>query len=256
MSTIFFLSHFIRKKSNLKFVKFKFKFTTIKKIVSLGFPDCSSELSVGLVIILFNQTLMKFIGQDALISYSVICYVNTLISMTMVGITQGIQPLISFYFGAEDTKKVNYLFKMGLKTVLITSVVVFVSCILFAPNITELFINPKKIELFNSTVCIFRLYSISFLFIGFNLIISGFFVATDNPLLSTIISLGRSLILVVISLFVLTFVFGGSGIWLTTVISEFICLIVALSLLFKHFRKNKLKAKDNFINLSNKNSII
>ncbi|MFR7364554.1 MAG: MATE family efflux transporter [Terrisporobacter sp.] len=244
LSTIFFLSHFLRKKSNLKFVKFKFDFKTIGKIVSLGFPDCTSELSIGLVTILFNQSLMRFIGQDALISYSVICYINTLVSMTMVGITQGVQPLISFNFGARENENVNNLFKMGIKTMFITAITVFSLCLLFANNITALFIDTKEVQLFNSTVSVFKLYSVSFLFLGFNLIISGFFVAIDKPICSAIISLGRSLVLVIISLFVLTKLFGGDGIWVTTNVSEFITLIISLSLLFKFFKEEKKNVKN------------
>lgn len=244
LSTIFFLYHFLRKKSTLRFTKFNFDFNTIRRIVSLGFPDCTSELSVGVVTILFNQSLMKYIGQDALISYSVICYVNTLIMMTMIGITQGAQPLISFYFGAEETDKVNALLKMALKTVLMTSVSVFIGCVLFANNITSLFINPNEVELFNTTVSVFKIYSLSFLFLGFNLIISGFFVSIEKPVSSAIISLGRSLVLVTLSLFILTKLFGGSGIWITTAVSEFICLIISVSLLLSFFKKNKLDASD------------
>ena len=244
LTTLFFLSHFLRKKSTLRFVKFKFSFITIKRIISLGFPDCTSELSVGIVTILFNQTLLRLIGQDALISYSVICYVNTLILMTMIGITQGAQPLISFYFGAGEINKVNHLLKMGLKTVLITSIVVFASSILFAGNITSLFINPEETQLFNNTVSVFKLYSISFLFVGFNLIISGFFVAIEQPVYSSIISLGRSLVLVTISLFLLNKLFGGDAIWITTAVSEFICLVIALSFLFTFFKKKKLNNKN------------
>ena len=254
-STLFFLSHFLRKKSNLRFVKFKFSFKTIKRIISLGFPDCTSELSVGLVTILFNQTLLRLIGQDALISYSVICYVNTLILMTMIGITQGAQPLISYYFGAGEINKVNHLFKIALKTVLITSVLVFASSMIFAGNITGLFINPQETQLFTSTVFVFKLYSISFLFVGFNLIISGFFVSIEQPLSSAIISLGRSLVLVTISLFILTKLFGGNGIWITTAVSEFITLIIALSLLFKLFINKNVENKDEIPDLNKKFSI-
>ena len=254
-STLFFLSHFLRKKSNLRFVKFKFSFKTIKRITSLGFPDCTSELSVGLVTILFNQTLLRWIGQDALISYSVICYVNTLILMTMIGITQGAQPLISYYFGAGEINKVNHLFKIALKTVLITSVLVFASSMIFTSNITGLFINPQETQLFASTVSVFKLYSISFLFVGFNLIISGFFVSIEQPLSSAIISLGRSLVLVTISLFILTKLFGGNGIWITTAVSEFITLIIALSLLFKLFKNKNVENKDEIPDLNKKFSI-
>ena len=115
---------------------------------------------------------------------------------------------------------------------------------LFANNITALFIDTKEVQLFNSTVSVFKLYSVSFLFLGFNLIISGFFVAIDKPICSAIISLGRSLVLVIISLFVLTKLFGGDGIWVTTDVSEFITLIISLSLLFKFFKEEKKKVKD------------
>lgn len=256
LSTVFFLSHFLRKKSTLRFVKFKLNFNTIKRIIFLGFPDCTSELSVGIVTILFNQTLLRLIGQDALISYSVICYVNTLILMTMIGITQGAQPLISFYFGAGEIDKVNHLLKMGLKTVLITSLVVFGASILFAGNITGLFINPQETQLFNNTISVFKLYSISFLFVGFNLIISGFFVSIEQPLYSSIISLGRSLVLVTISLFLLTKLFGGDAIWVTTAVSEFVCLVISLSLLFKFFRKKKLNSGNESSSKIIKDSII
>lgn len=256
LSTLFFLSHFLRKKSTLRFVKFKFEFSTIKRIISLGFPDCTSELSVGIVTILFNQSLLRLIGQDALISYSVICYVNTLILMTMIGITQGAQPLISFYFGAGEIDKVNQLLKMGIKTVLVTSIVVFISSILFAGNITGLFINPQETHLFNSTVAVFKIYSISFLFVGFNLIISGFFVAIEQPLYSSIISLGRSLVLVIISLLLLIKLFGGNGIWITTAVSEFVCLVIALSLLFMFFRNKKLNSKNKSSSKTMEDSLV
>ena len=187
---------------------------------------------------------MRFIGQDALISYSVICYINTLVSMTMVGITQGVQPLISFNFGARENENVNNLFKIGIKTMFITAITVFALCLLFANNITALFIDTKEVQLFNSTVYVFKLYSFSFLFLGFNLIISGFFVAIDKPICSAIISLGRSLVLVIISLFVLTKLFGGDGIWVTTDVSEFITLIISLSLLFKFFKEGKKNIKN------------
>lgn len=256
LSTVFFLSHFLRKKSTLRFTKFKFKFDTLKRIVCLGFPDCTSELSVGIVTILFNQSLVRLIGQDALISYSVICYVNTLILMTMMGITQGVQPLISFNFGANEHKNVMYLFKLGLKTVLITSIGAFIASQLFANNITALFINPEETVLFNTTVSVFKQYSVTFLFIGFNLIISGFFVSIEQPISSTIISLGRSLVLVTISLFVLTTLFGGSGIWISTVVSEAACLVISLVLLTVFFKKKKLAPKEDSTGKIIENSII
>lgn len=226
-STVFFLIHFLRKKSTLNFSKFKVNLNTIKRILFIGFPDSITELSGGIVIMLFNQSLLKYIGESALISYSVICYVNTLVLMTMIGITQGMQPLSSFYYGCENIDNVKKLLKMGLKAITFAAILTFIGCMLFTKPIVSLFINPSETELFQYSVHVFRLFSVSFLFLGYNVIISGFFASIEKPLLSTIISLSRGLVVICISLFAMIFIFGGKGIWISTGISEFICLFIS-----------------------------
>ncbi len=93
----------------MNFSKFRIDFKTLRKIVFIGFPDSTTELSCGIVVLLFNLSLTKYIGENALIYYSVINYINTLVLMTMMGITQGMQPLTSFYYGAGNIDNVkNY----------------------------------------------------------------------------------------------------------------------------------------------------
>ncbi|RDY24669.1 MATE family efflux transporter [Romboutsia maritimum] len=234
-STLFFLTHFLRKNSTLKFTKFKWNFNTIKRILSIGFPDCTTELSGGIVIMLFNQSLLKFIGENALVSYSVICYVNTLVLMTMVGITQGMQPLSSFYYGKEDSDTVKKLLKMSLKAISIASIVTFSVCMIFTKPIVSLFISPKEIALFNTSMTVFRIFSISFLFVGYNVVISGFFASIENPFVSTLISLSRGLIIIILSLFIMILIFDGQGIWMSTILSEILCLFISLFMLKKKF---------------------
>lgn len=105
-SFVFFMSHFLGKNSKLKFCKFKFEMPFIKRIMSIGFSDCATELSLGIIILLFNQCILMFLKEDALITYSVISYVNTMVLSTMLGISQGLQPLCSYYYGTRDKK--NY----------------------------------------------------------------------------------------------------------------------------------------------------
>ncbi|MEG1312407.1 MAG: MATE family efflux transporter, partial [Romboutsia sp.] len=89
LSFSFFFIHFLRKKGKLQFVKFKFDFSIIKKIVYIGIPDFTTEISIAVVVLIFNQSILKVIGENALISYSVVCYINTLVLTTMMGISQG-----------------------------------------------------------------------------------------------------------------------------------------------------------------------
>lgn len=238
-SCIFFLAHFIRKNSNLNFSRFKFRASTLSRMMSIGFPDCITELSAGIVIFLFNQKILKYVGENGVVTYSIISYVNTLVLTTMVGITQGMQPLSSFYYGMEDDETVTKLFKMSLKTITAVSIVSFIIVIVFAPSIVKIFIGGKNGELLNYSVKALRIFAISFLLVGYNVNISGFFASIEEPVHATVISLGRGLVIIAATLFILTTLFGAKGIWISTVVSESICFAISLFILNKSYTRSR-----------------
>lgn len=237
VSFIFFLSHFLSKKSKLSLTKFKFKINYLKRIVSIGFPDAITELTSGIVILLFNQTILKYIGENGIVTYSIICYVSTLVIMTMIAITQGMQPLCSYYYGKEEFKTIKKLIKMSINAISISSILIFLICIIFAKEIVYIFIKDSSSPLFTYSISAFRLFSSSFLILGFNVLISGYFASIEEAFKATIISISRGLIFITLFLFTLSFYFGDTGIWISTLISESVCLLLSLYLLLT---KNKI----------------
>lgn len=237
VSFIFFLSHFMSKKSKLTLTKFEFKVKYLKRILSIGFPDAITELTSGIVILLFNQTILRYIGESGIVTYSIICYVGTLVIMTMIAITQGMQPLCSYYYGKEEFKTIKKLIKMGLKAVSISSIAIFIICIVFAKEIVYIFIKDSSSPLFTYSISAFRLFSSSFLVLGFNVLVSGYFASIEEAFKATIISISRGLIFISLALFSLSFYFGDTGIWIATLISELICLLLSSYLLLK---RNKI----------------
>ncbi|MDB1954277.1 MATE family efflux transporter [Clostridium tertium] len=237
VSFIFFLSHFMSKKSKLTLTKFEFKVKYLKRILSIGFPDVITELTSGIVILLFNQTILIYIGESGIVTYSIICYVGTLVIMTMIAITQGMQPLCSYYYGKEEFKTIKKLIKMGLKAVSISSIAIFIICIVFAKEIVYIFIKDSSSPLFTYSISAFRLFSSSFLVLGFNVLVSGYFASIEEAFKATIISISRGLIFISLALFSLSFYFGDTGIWIATLISELICLLLSSYLLLK---RNKI----------------
>lgn len=233
VSFIFFLSHFMSKKSKLTLTKFEFKVKYLKRILSIGFPDAITELTSGIVILLFNQTILIYIGESGIVTYSIICYVGTLVIMTMIAITQGMQPLCSYYYGKEEFKTIKKLIKMGLKAVSISSIAIFIICIVFAKEIVYIFIKDSSSPLFTYSISAFRLFSSSFLVLGFNVLVSGYFASIEEAFKATIISISRGLIFISLALFSLSFYFGDTGIWIATLISELICLLLSSYLLLK-----------------------
>ncbi|CEQ16942.1 MATE family efflux transporter [Paraclostridium sordellii] len=241
LSVSFFISHFLRKRGKLRFCKFKFDFNFIKRIIFIGIPDSMTEASLAVVILLFNQSILRLIGESALVSYSVICYITTLVLTTMLGISQGLQPICSYYYGKEDDKSVLKLLDMSISYIKKSSIIAFLLVIIFANQIVAMFIDKSDMSLFLYTVKTLRISSLAYLIMGYNVIISGFCVATDKAIHASIVSLGRGLVVITLSLIIMTFIFGGSGIWMATFVSEAIVLAISSIIL----RNNKLRIKNN-----------
>lgn len=236
LSTIIFLSYFLSKKSKLKFTKFKFTLNDFSRTVRVGFPDSITELSAGIVILLFNQVIIKLIGENGIVAYSVISYINGLVLMTMLGISQGMQPLVSFYYGKGDRESIKKLLKLSLLTVSISSAFAFLVSICFSKPIVSAFLDSSNIKLFNFTIKAFSIYSITFLLMGFNVLIGGFCSALEKPKYASIISLSRGLFIISLSLFIMVLIFKSNGIWISAAISEAICLIISLTILIKKIK--------------------
>lgn len=236
-STVFFLIHFFRKNSTLNFSRFKFDFPEFKKIAFIGIPDSTTELSCGIVVMLFNLNIIKYIGEQGVVYYSIINYVNTLVLMTMMGIAQGMQPLVSYYFGAENSTNMKKLFKMSAIAGVIASAAFVVICHLIPDFIVGLFIDPIETAIFTEAIRVLQIYSYAFAFMGINVIVSAFFVSVERPGIAAVVSLGRGFFLILAALYLMIAILGGEGIWYSAILAEGTCMITAIVLY-----KTKIKA--------------
>ncbi|GCD10509.1 MATE family efflux transporter [Clostridium tagluense] len=251
MATVFYLVHFSRKKSKLKFIKCKFKFSVIKEILSIGLPDGLTEVTTGIVIYVFNQVILKKLGDNGIVTYSIISYINLLVLMTMIGITQGMQPLTSFYYGKGDRPALNTLFKMSAKTIAFISILIFIIINVFTPSIVGVFMDATaNAESFNYSIRALRIFSLSFILVGYNILISGYFASIAKPKYATIISISRGLVAISISLFLMTLILGETGIWLATAISEGVTLILSLFILIKNKNLNDILEETSSVSIS------
>lgn len=247
-ATIAYVWHFTRKDSKLKFVLFKFEISLIGKIIPIGLSDFVTEFSAGFITFVFNRTILLNIGDVGIITYTVIMYISNIVIMTMMGISQGTQPLVSYYYGRDDKETYTYFLKTAVKTVAIISIGVYVMCMIFAEQINEIFISKEDSVLFLYSIKAFRTYILSYLVLGFNIVFVGFYAAIEKPLYSMIISTGRGLVVIVASLYFMSSVFGENGIWMASFISETICLIIATIIFIKFF------VEDLFVKSNIKNS--
>lgn len=228
MVIVLYLKHFLGKKGTIKFTKFSFSWELILREVKDGLPAGITELSSGIAIFIFNQAIIRFLSEDALVTYTVISYVNTLAIVSMVGISQGSQPLISYYYGRREPEKYKKLFRYELAATGVISVMGLVICIVGAEGIVSLFVDRQLTELKVYSVRALRIYSISILAAGYNVVISGYLTALERPGKAVVISVGRAAVMLVISMVILLCLFGTESIWWTPTLSEVVCLIGAM----------------------------
>lgn len=234
-----YVSHFLSKNSTIKFARFRPDFALLGREFKNGLPSGITELSTGIIIFLFNQAILRFLNEDALVSYSIISYVNSLAIMTMVGIAQGYQPLVSYYYGKKQPDRYQKLFRYGVVAAAALSVAFTLVCWILGSVIVSLFVSPENRQLHAYSVQVLRIFSLSFLVAGYNIVIGGYFTAVEMPAAATIISISRSLLLLTLSLTVLTAIFYGDGIWWAPVMSELLTL--GLTLFF--FLRNRANSQ-------------
>lgn len=220
------------------FVRVRWQPQAVIRFAKLGLADCVTELSIGLCIFVFNRTLLAVSGSEGVVIYTVISYFGQLVLMTMMGINQGSQPLISYYYGKGKSDFCSYIFRLALCCAGVCAIVAFVIGFFCPAPIVNIYIdhgtNP---ELYARGIRAFRLYAPAFLPQGIVIPMMGYFTSLELPKQAMSISLGRGMLFAICALLLLAFLFGEPGIWISAVVSETCTLILAL-LLYRHDRKS------------------
>ena len=244
-ATAVFIGYFLTHRQRLRLGRFRPDLRLYRRIVPLGLSEGLNELSNGLIIFLFNHTILRVIGEQALPAYTIISYVNTLVLMTMTGTAQGMQPLVSFSLGAGRRRECHRLLKYGVASAALFAVLSFALAELGAPAIVAAFLTRES-AVFSYSVSALRMYACVFLVLGFNVIFAAFFTAVERPVPAFSISFSRSLVLLSASLLILPVRFGDRGIWFSPLVSELLCLTLTAGCAVRYFRGLR-KADDTII---------
>lgn len=231
------LIYFVRKNdSPLRIIKTKFDRNALIQTCINGSSEMLTNISTSLVNMLYNMQLMKFAGSDGVVAYGVIMYISFIFSGTYIGYSIGSAPIISYHYGAENTKELKSLLKQSLILLGVTSVVMTILAEILAKLLASIFVSYDH-NLLEMTTNAIRIFSISFIISGFNMFASSFFTALNNGLVSAIISFVRTLVFQTALIFILPILFGLNGIWFAVVVAEILALIVSSLLLFKNRKK-------------------
>ena len=227
---------FSKETSLLHFVKPKFRKSTLKNAATNGSSEMATALVTGIVTMMFNYTMLKYVGENGVAAITIIMYVLMFATSLYTGYSYGVAPMISFYYGEQNNIKLKKLIRLSLKIIGIVAVTATVLSVILTKPLVSVFSRPGN-EVYDLAVTGNRICSAALIFIGFNVFASGMFTALSNGLISAVLAFSRSFVFMVIAMLVLPALLGVNGVWLANPVAEFAAICLSAFMFIKYRKK-------------------
>lgn len=212
---------------SLYFVRPKLRMEVLKKACLNGSSEMVNNMAMAVTTLLFNVIGMHFLQEEGVAAISIVLYAQYVMTAVFMGYTNGVAPIFSYKYGADDRPQIQRLYRYSVVFVTALSVIVFLLAFVVAKPIAMVFASHSAYVL-ELSVHGFNLFAVSFLFTGLNIFTSGLFTAFSNGIISGGLSMLRTFVLLVIALIALPQLIGPDGIWLAVPVAEGIAVIFSL----------------------------
>ncbi|MEE1014960.1 MAG: MATE family efflux transporter [Lachnospiraceae bacterium] len=236
ISMLVMMPHWLKKKNTFHFVKAMIKRKNVMQITSLGFPSLLAQVSGGIVMIIFNMLILRLEGNVGVAAHGVVANISIVVTALYTGLAQGMQPLLSTYYGVDDKGNIRKTMNYGQITMLVISAVIYGILFIFAPQVTDVFNSEGNQVLQKIAEIGLKLYFTSNIFVGFNTVSATFFTSVEKALPAHILSLLRGLVLIIPLAFIMSALWGMNGIWMSFPVAEAVTAIVGFFIYLKIFK--------------------
>lgn len=219
----------------LRVKKMKIDWSIALSIFSIGMAPFAMQLAAALVEVIFNKNLNLYAGELGIGVFTSINSLIILFLMPVIGINQGSQPIIGYFYGANDIKKVKETYWMSVISATVLCSLGFAAG-QFAPR-TMLSIfntNPEFLELGAHGM---QILTFMLPVLGFQIISSNFFQAIGRAKVAMFLSLSRQVIILIPLILTLPKLLGLDGVWMTTPISDGLATLVTAFFIIRIFKE-------------------
>ena len=227
---------FSSKKSLLHFKKPVIRFRVLANAAANGCSEMATALVTGIITMMFNWTMLRYVGEDGVAAVTIIMYVLMFASSLYTGYSYGVAPMLSYYYGGQDNIKLKKLVCTSLKVIAVISIITVAASFIMTKPLVSVFARPDN-PVYGLAVTGNRICTIALFFIGFNIFASGMFTALSNGAVSAILAFSRSFLFMLITMLVLPVVFGVNGIWMATPVAELMALALSLGMFIIYRKK-------------------
>lgn len=226
----------VARKGTLCFVRPKWRGSVLLKTITNGSSEMVAMMASGITTVMMNNIIMGIEGEDGVAAISILIYTMSLLTAIYMGYALGVAPVTSFNHGAGNTSNLKKEHRINLWVIAISSVSMYGLGILLRNPMILIFAD-KGSRVFDMAAEGYWIFSISYLYMGFNMYASSLFTALGDGKTSAIISFCRGLIFLTIALYGLSSLFGLTGLWLAMPVAELLGLGLTI------FYVKKLKGK-------------
>lgn len=231
-SLVIMLSHFFSKRNTLAFVKPVKFLSKLWKISVTGFSTFFIDVAMGILTILFNRQILKYLGSDALAVYGVIINISTFVQCCAYSVGQAAQPIISVNFGAGKGMRIQETLKYALYATAFFSIFWTVLSVAVPNLYINIFMTPTP-EVLEIAPKIIRCYALSFLLLPLNIFSTYYFQALMKPAAAFIVSVSRGVVISGLFIFLLPMIAGADAIWLSMPITELLVSVYVVAIMIR-----------------------
>ncbi len=222
----------------------------LRDIYRVGAPSTILEVTESLAFVLFNNVVSAY-GSVAIAAVGIVIRISDLAFMPIIGVSNGLLPIVGFNFGARYFKRLWKAVKLASVGIVVFLVAATILIEIFAPQIIGIF--SKNAELLEITIPSMRIMLATMLFIGPNIMFITAFQGLSKGTMALVLSLVRQFILFVPLLYLFSHLFGMYGVWYSLPASDILAFIVTYVFIYLVYRRQKRGG--NWTDVSPKESV-
>ena len=214
---------------------YKLKADLVRNIIASGIPPFMTQTTSCIIVIGMNNQFVRYGGDMAVGAYSIANSMVMVFFMFVMGVTQGMQPIVGYNYGAEKFDRMLRCLWLAITAATSILLVGWTVSMLFPHEIARIFTtDPKLIELSARGL---RIDMLVFFVVASQAVITNFFQCIGQVRISIFLSLSRQLFMLLPMAFIFPLFWGLDGVWFSMPASDFGSFAMTIPILIWYLKK-------------------
>lgn len=229
LTVIVQIGYFVGRKAVMRFCRFTFDWEISRETMLNGASEFIGEMASAISTFTFNYVLMKYAGADGVAAFTIMGFAVYGYSMICIGFGQGISPLVAICWGAKELETAMRVRRITNRILFVLGMITAGAFVIMGRDYAGIFGCSAGVTDMVAGGC--RVYAVTFLVMGYDVIASMYFTSCGDAKASALISALRGIVLLLAFTLLLPVFLGVNGVWLASPCTELLTAAVSLMLI-------------------------